>query len=469
VLLSRLSEKPLTSHLVLQTLRSFVNDIKKLISINPHELNITAIPDLFDMPTRIIEFISILPDNYNPQTIERLIDRIETFADEKFSKTNSYKRQLAAFDSYFLFEDILNDYWERDITVEERLFYFPVFFWWKVSGVIPLRPREFLITPRNCLSKKEDGWYITLRRDNLKGSEKKTSYKIEDDYYSVTYMIPSELAMEINKYIELTNKYDCTEIETLLVSDTHYAHWNQSKRSNSRFFTYVNLQSVLRYFFNDVIKGKYHLKIVNDRTDTHLENGQINYLYLGDTRHIALINIIAEGGGPVIAMMLAGHDNLETATHYYTNIKSLIECNTYKQYRKVLNGKVSYSIIRTKKSSFGIKEFSRLENGGKCYSPQYLANDYSDCIAISGPEGEIGYCPNCFYYRKEKQVSFFDDDNIYKRKIEDDCKYLVEIVKQVRLEKGNSEDILQALLRLQSSSFSYQQYCREKANIRKGK
>lgn len=55
-----------------------------------------------------------------------------------------------------------------------------------------------------------------------------------------------------------------------------------------------------------------------------------------------------------------------------------------------------------------------------------------------------------------------------KKNINDDCKRLAEIVRQVRSEKGNYEDILQAMLRLQSSSYSYQQYYEEKLLVQKG-
>ena len=32
-------------------------------------------------------------------------------------------------------------------------------------------------------------------------------------------------------------------------------------------------------------------------------------IHIGDTRHIAMINLIAEGASPVTAMLLAGHED----------------------------------------------------------------------------------------------------------------------------------------------------------------
>ena len=140
-----------------------------------------------------------------------------------------------------------------------------MYLWWQISGVIPLRPREFILTPRNCLQNREDGWYLTLRRNQLKGSNKKVTYKIEDDYITVQYHIPDKLADEIIKYIDFTKEYEATELKTLFITDTHYHQWNQKKHSNSRYFTYINMNCVMRYFFHDIIEEKYGLKIVYDR------------------------------------------------------------------------------------------------------------------------------------------------------------------------------------------------------------
>lgn len=452
--------------LVLLTLQNIVNDIKRLVSFNPEDLFRLSEELHLVSPNRVNEFLSLLPEPHEPERVEKLMDSIGAIADIRYSESSGKQRFLASFDSYFLFNDIVNDYWKGSISEEERLFFYPLYLWWQISGVIPLRPREFILTPRNCLEKREDGYYITLRRNHLKGSDKKISYRIEEDYFTVTYRIPDSLAAEIQRYIEFTKKYESTELKTLFVTDPHYKQWGQKKHINSRYFTYINLSCVMRYFFHDVIEKQYGLKIIYDRENTYLEDGCIHYMHLGDTRHLALINIIAEGGTPVIAMMLAGHDNMEMSSHYYSNIATLIECKTYRQYKKMLKGNVSYEISGRQTFPLGIKDFTVLEDGGRCYSPNFYKGSFDDCKKIAGPEGEIGYCPLCTYYRSGKQ-EFFKGESLYKRKIEDDCKHLEEIVRQTRCSKGSDEDILQALIRLQSSSYSYQQYCEEK--LLKGK
>ena len=448
--------------LALKALQNIVNDIKRLVSYNPDVLHGLSEEVYLSTPNRVIEFISILPPPEESEEIEKMLDWLDILSDIHYSKAGTLKRPLASFDSYFLFHDILNDYWKSDVPYDERLFFYPLYLWWHITGVIPLRPREFILTPRNCLEKRTDGWYLTLRRNNIKGSSKKISYKIEDDYFTVQYKIPDRLADEILKYMNFTKKYEATELNTLFITDTHYRQWSHKKHANSRYFTYINMNCVMRYFFQDVVVGRYGLKLTYDREMNHLEKGFIHYLYLGDTRHLALINIIAEGGTPVIAMMLAGHDNIEMSAHYYSNITSLIECRTYKQYRKVLNGSVTYELSRNNRPPLNIRDFVFLDDGGKCYSQAFQKADYSDCRKVAGPDGEIGYCPKCTYYRTGSMKNFFKSDDIYKRKIEDDCRHLEQIIRHVRIQNGNSEDILQAMLRLQSSSYTYQQYCDEK-------
>ena len=39
-----------------------------------------------------------------------------------------------------------------------------------------------------------------------------------------------------------------------------------------------------------------------------------------------MINLIAEGASPVTAMLLAGHEDVTTSSHYFSNLSQFIEC-----------------------------------------------------------------------------------------------------------------------------------------------
>ena len=76
-----------------------------------------------------------------------MIDVLEFYITEDFKRGVKKQRSLAQFDSYFLFNDILSDFWKRDISNDTRLFYYPIYLWWRITAIIPLRPKEFILTP----------------------------------------------------------------------------------------------------------------------------------------------------------------------------------------------------------------------------------------------------------------------------------------------------------------------------------
>lgn len=84
---------------------------------------------------------------------------------------------------------------------------------------------------------------MRLRKNHIKGSRHDVHYSIAEDYYTVTYQIPDELASEITWYINTTAGYERTDLNTLFVTNPHYSKWGQKKRKDSRFLTYVNLNT----------------------------------------------------------------------------------------------------------------------------------------------------------------------------------------------------------------------------------
>ena len=391
---------------------------------------------------RISDFLSLLVTDDNAEAMERLISALDFYADIKYGSQKGFnQRELADFDSYFEFDDIIKDYWNSDISPEDRFFYYPLYIWWILTAVIPLRPREFLLTERDCIYKNSDGRYhLKLRRNLLKGGAGgELSYKISDAYHTQPIPIPDYLGKIIEDYIIETDKYEHTAIDTLFVTDPHYRKWGQHKHSDSRFLTYMNMNTILKYFFKEIVHEKYGYTIVYDNGEVDHENKEIRYIHLGDTRHIAFINLMQEGATPVTAMLLGGHTNIEMASHYYSNVTQFIECQTYRQYRKCICGDVEYKLSHADNLP-PADEFKLLSDGGICYSSQYQNGSISDCINVSGPNGEIGYCPECVYYRKQG-TSYFSSDDIYKRHIEEDSKTLFLAVQSVMEGKGNTENI----------------------------
>ncbi|WP_312649266.1 hypothetical protein [Aminipila sp.] len=447
---------------VLNTLASFVNDIKKICAVSIFMLDEINISITF--PNVSETFFETLPmENENAK--EQIVASLILYAESKISyNTIQNRRELSDFMSYFKFGYLLDKYWKQTISEDERLFYYPVYLWWKITGIIPTRPREFILTPRNCLTRENGTSMLILRKSNLKGSNRKVNYNIEKDYIKVQFPISESLADEIEMYIKMTEKYPDNELHTLFRAEPHFAKFNMKKSRVNRFYTYVNLSCVLRIFYYEILQENYGLKVSLSKgeLDYSFDNDNIQFINLGETRHISMINAIAEGCSPEIVMQMAGHESVDMSAHYYSNMSTYVECRTYAKFMAMKQEDINYILGKNCYIPSNVETFIKLENDARCYSKALAEGDMTDCIAASGENGEIGYCPSCRFYRQGGFGYFFTNTDIYKNKIDTDLEYLQKIVKLVRQGKGMNEDIREALLRFKSDRHDYELYLFEK-------
>ncbi|HEM3526220.1 TPA: hypothetical protein U1B46_000836 [Streptococcus suis] len=441
---------------VLTALQTFLRDVKRLVKSAKQDIVSDMVNIKLSAPNLCFDFFASLPCVEDSQ-MTQFLEQLDYVIALQYQSKSKQQRQLAQFQSYFAFNDILTDYWSQPLPEAERLFYYPIYLWWQITAVVPLRPREFLLTQRDCLSEKNGKYFLTLRRNNLKGREKTISHKISEDYYLTTYEIPNNLAQSIQHYLNLTQDLESTKLNTLFVTDTHYQRWNRKTGIKNRFLTYQNINTILKYFFNEIIEEKYGYQVHYIDPISRLEDKEINFIHIGDTRHIAMINLIAEGASPVTAMLLAGHDNVTTSSHYFSNLSQFIECRSYQVYRKLTSSQTSYEISKSQPRYTVGKAFVQLENKGRCYSPRFAAGDYSDCLKVISNHAELGACTSCPFYRKAGK-DYFSMDKTYKKSVDQEALIVDEAVKRVRQGKGNIEDIGEALLKLSSVSHSYQEY-----------
>lgn len=333
--------------LELGSLRRLIHDIKKIVHSDVSDMD--SLLDVCNPETvgRVSEFFAMLPEACREEELSDLLVMFDEVEERSQISDNGKQRSLATFESYFRFDEIIKRFWDESNDEDEKLFFFPIWMWWNISGVLPLRPCEFVVTPRNCLNEIDGKYTLTVRRNRKKGTEKSKSYKISSDYELNRYSIPERLAKEIQWYLEATKDYPEEDTHTLFVTGTHYAMWERQAPYTSRLFSYMNLRTCLRYFFKMIVEERYGYRVLYNNDGQKLPNENcIEYLHLGDTRHLALINLIAEGATPMVAMMLAGHDNPEMSSHYYSNITQLIECRTYRQYKKQIKGQQNYVLSK---------------------------------------------------------------------------------------------------------------------------
>ena len=239
---------------ILASLRCLILDFKVLISLGPSATASKLRERPLEHPHLVADILLSLPvTDGNYASRETLVEEIETSA----LPCRGSQRDLPDFKSILTFGAVLDDFWSH-ASPDERLFYFPVCLWWKITCVLPTRPREFLVTPRSCVHLDGGGeWRLTVRKNLIKGSGRLIHYKIAQDYEERTYPVPAPLAELVAEYIAMTACYRPTELDTLLIPDPHYLLNGRSKNKRSRYYTYANLRCALRFFLQDIVHGEY--------------------------------------------------------------------------------------------------------------------------------------------------------------------------------------------------------------------
>lgn len=245
-------------------------------------------------PAHSIAFLKLLPGHSPARdlVIEEMEERLQAA-----HWRNSRPRRLTDFRNYLAFEKALKAYWQTAGEQEKRL-YFPVYFWWSLTAILPLRATEFLLIPGDCLRLEDEKHIIRIRRTLLK-KKRKVTYRIDTDYEIREYEIPEQLAGEILKYQGQT---DGSGRSTLLAPPESAGEW---------YLTYGQLAARLKKFLKEAV--------AMPGLDIHI----------GDTRHLAMINLILSGGSPAICRELAGHESIDISSNYYANLSSIIESTVY--------------------------------------------------------------------------------------------------------------------------------------------
>jgi len=227
------------------------------------------------------------------------------------------------------------------------------------------------------------------------------------------------------------------EIDTLFLHEPHCNYIGTSQKISSKYYSYACLKTCLRYFYDEVVCDNIHR------------------VQLGDTRHIAMANLIISGGSPVICRELAGHTDIDISSHYFSNISNLVECVTITRYRKLKGG--GADIIGDSKYPLALPEARSRISDGWCDAPEVAADGISECLKVIGTQGYIGDCSRCgHYFPDEMGIRLeFLDEKTGKRKVDADSQYLIRMIELVRKGLGHEEDIGSALLRLQRSSNHY--------------
>lgn len=260
-------------NLSLTSLQHIILAIKRVVYAANGEITSSLFESELPWLHYVTDFLSMLPTEGRNEAVDALLQQCDDTWDRFCFSRAGKQRTLATFESYFRFHDVLKRFWAESVNEEEKLFFFPVWLWWNITGVVPMRPHEFVLTPRDCLEVADGKFYITLRKNKIKGSGKAKGYRISEDYQNVRYQIPAQLGKEIQWYLAKTRDCSSTEIGTLFVTTTHYRMWQRSAPYTSRYFTYTNLKTCLRYYYKDILQGRYGYRVLMNYWNDELNGG----------------------------------------------------------------------------------------------------------------------------------------------------------------------------------------------------
>ena len=367
-----------------------------------------------------LQFLGMIPDS--PGYIGPVMERIEE--NRTLDGWRHKPRKLAGFRYYLRFERYVNDFWKAADSGEKEHF-FPVFLWWRLTSILPLRATEFLLLPRECLREQDGQWILTVRRTKLKKGRREVGYTIDADFDLYDYEIPEWMAEEI-----LTYKEDCAA-HCEHTKDTLFA---PSRRTVLGYLTYDQMRRRLAEF-------------------CEAATGRPDYpINLGDTRHLAMINLILSGGSPVVCRELAGHESIDISSNYYANLSTVVESIVYEKSRENrgeirLDGSFRIRIAGT--------ALLTEVDGGSCDFAGIREGDISECMKSYRTGGHFGDCMNCLHFYPENGGLRLTMKEGFRKRVDEDGVFLMEMIEQVRRGNGAQEDILSALLRLQNSSAGY--------------
>lgn len=430
---------------------------------------------------------------YYISLLDELID--EALALARITSGDDKRRSLSDFQSMMLFDRIIDDFWKRvnnNSNKELKELYFPLYLWWKITNIIPLRLTEFCVTPYDCIEESSDGkFYIYLRRTSLKGNKKGrrryVSYKLDEDYNIYKYVISKEIADSIKEYQEITkeNRRDYNRLICYVSFVKRTYPYGDKLDSNSplldRKFTRESLQHLRDRFLTRIVQDEYNYEIlesdkfIEERTvgieDNEtvivefkpLKDSQISAFRLGDIRHYAMINLVLSDVSPILIRELVDHEDINTSFHYFGNTSELVKCMSYIKYKEIC--KKEYDRVGKNKDNITIERIlNQLEysesieiDNGRCISKYFISGQLNDCIPNDGE------CENCDFFIQEKAIDKETKKlklKIIESRIDKEADLIANLLSSYKNTPKINKDLIQNTLKLQNS---IKLYCDESA------
>jgi hypothetical protein len=216
------------------------------------------------------------------------------------------------------FSMVVEDYFRRELSDHEYRKYLPIYLWWNITTIIPLRISEFCDINRRRLPEEKDGYYLKLPR------KKQNDRRIQ---VIDQILIPKDLGESINKYIERTEIYGKS---STLISYKSIPKSNlfDSKIDKNSFHS-TTMRNLLNDFYEKVVFKQYGFKHLDEKINV-VESDPTNKIInrkirANDTRHFAFLNLMTQGYHPVEIARLGGHVSIYSQYHYHQHLEYWVD------------------------------------------------------------------------------------------------------------------------------------------------
>lgn len=239
------------------------------------------------------------------------------------SGTSGNRRDLLDIEEYFWFDNKLRITWPV-LSDSQKEVFFPLWSFWNICNIIPDRPKEFRVTPLECLQELNGQYYINLRKSDIKGFNRQVDNNV-DNYPLVSFPIPNHIAMEIEWFLDRRKEYK--------VSDPIAQNRLFTNTFRNEYFGIKSEREIFRGEDMEYLKKKFYA-LLGEMYNFNPEEKEI--WRSGDLRHLALINMIDQGVDPRICMIFAGHCDMTMVLHYGENINKMtrLRINHVEKYLK---------------------------------------------------------------------------------------------------------------------------------------
>ncbi|MDQ0899885.1 site-specific integrase [Paenibacillus sp. V4I7] len=298
-------------------------------------------------------------------------------------------RSLPNFKDTLIFDSIIHDF-QKTGTSSEKLIFFPIVLWWRITLVIPMRVSEFCSIEYDCIIADSSNFFLKIPRKKIR-AKKKNEVEIVD-----VLEINKDLTELILQYKEITKEYKRTPY---LLSYDAYCESPRVKqcygariyKRNLESFKPQQLKLLIAYFYDEIVEKKY------DYTGLDRANPM-------DTRHFAFCNMMMQGFNMLTIARIGGHKTLDAQMHYFSHLEQLsqsaVQClaDQHNKFGSINDMNTSLGIneraLRAKAilRSFTVEEMQTLapmEFG-------YCTFDPEKC-----PVGDCRHCPHLYIPENE--------------------------------------------------------------------